>query len=163
MSELASALKRALRDATLVAAGCAAVGFAVNALRPSGSIPFVARQPYALVVPCPVLGGEATGLAPNDPKIGQDGVVIVDARSKAEFEAWHLPRARSVPFDYLESVSKAHVDALLASGASSLVVYGDGQDPDSGQELAKELAGKGLRNVFFVQGGAPALGAGARP
>jgi rhodanese-related sulfurtransferase len=83
---------------------------------------------------------------------------VVDARSGAEFEAWHHPRARSIPFDYLEPVSKAHLDALLAARASAIVVYGDGADPDSGQELAKELAGLGLRNVFFVQGGAPALG-----
>ncbi|HEY3446885.1 MAG TPA: rhodanese-like domain-containing protein [Myxococcales bacterium] len=156
------ALKRAVRDAAVVAAGCAAVGFAVNAARPTGSLPAVAREPYAILVPCPVLGGEALALAPSDPRIAQETSVIVDARSKAEFGAWHLPRARSVPFDYLEQVSKAHVEALLASGGSAVVVYGDGQDPDSGQELAKEISGKGLRNVFFVQGGAPALGAGGR-
>lgn len=162
MSELKTALVRAVRDAALVAAGCAVLGFAVNAARPAGGIPVVAREPYAILVPCPVLAGEAIALASNDPRLSHEGTVLVDARGKAEFEAWHLPRARSVPFDYLEPVAQTHVDALLATGAAAVVVYGDGQDPDSGQELAKELSGKGLRNVFYVQGGAPALGAGAR-
>ncbi len=38
-----------------------------------------------------------------------------------------------------------------------MVVYGDGGDPDSGEQLARELAGKGIRNVGFVRGGAPAI------
>ena len=38
-----------------------------------------------------------------------------------------------------------------------MVVYGDGLEPDSGEELAKEIAGKGIRNVSFVQGGVKAL------
>ena len=160
MDELSPALLKAARDAALVVAGCAALGLGANAVRPSGSIPLIARQPYALVVPCPVLGGEATALSPGDARLAEQGAVLVDARPKAEFEGWHLPRARSVPFDYLEPVAAAQVEALLASGATRVVVYGDGQDPDSGLELAKELSGKGLRNVFFVQGGAPALGAG---
>jgi hypothetical protein len=41
------------------------------------------------------------------------------------------------------------------------MVFGDGQDPDSGEQLARELAGRGIRNVRFVQGGAPALAATA--
>jgi hypothetical protein len=49
------------------------------------------------------------------------------------------------------------VHAIAASGASQVVVFGDGKDPDSGEQLARELAGRGIRNVRFVQGGAPAL------
>jgi hypothetical protein len=47
-----------------------------------------------------------------------------------------------------------------------VVVVGDGEDPDSGRELARELAGKGLKNMAYVTGGAPALKAaltGGRP
>jgi hypothetical protein len=37
------------------------------------------------------------------------------------------------------------------------VVFGDGGNPDSGEQLAREIAGKGIRNVRFVEGGAPLL------
>jgi len=160
---LVPALRRALLEALAVAAGCAVLGLAFNALRPTGAIPVIAREPYALLVPCPVQGGEVAALPPGDPQLAEEGTVIVDAREKGAFDAWRLPRARSVPFDYLEPVSREHVEALLASGAARIVVYGDGQDPDSGRELARELAGQGLRHVFYVEGGAPALGAKGAP
>ncbi|MFH1437767.1 MAG: hypothetical protein ABIJ56_18815, partial [Pseudomonadota bacterium] len=46
---------------------------------------------------------------------------------------------------------------IASSGASMVVVYGDGDDPDSGKELGRELAGQGIRNVHYVEGGAPAI------
>jgi len=153
-------VRRILIEAALAAAAAALLGLGANAARPSGSLPFIARQPYTLVVPCPVQGGQATALAPGDPLVAQADTALVDARSHSDFDSWHLPHARNIPFDYLESVSQAHVAELLSTGAARVVVYGDGQDPDSGHELAKELAGKGVRGVFFVEGGAPALGAG---
>ena len=39
-----------------------------------------------------------------------------------------------------------------------MVVYGDGGDPDSGEQWAALLSGAGIKNVVFVKGGAPALG-----
>jgi hypothetical protein len=44
-----------------------------------------------------------------------------------------------------------------------VVVFGDGGDPDSGEQLARELAGAGIRNVVFVAGGAPRLQAATLP
>ena len=149
--------RRTVLEALLVVLGCAAFAFAFNALRPSGGIPVIAKEPYSLLVPCPVLGGEAKALLTGDPLIADGATALVDAREKADFDAWRLPNARCIPFDYIESVHESHVQALLKSGAARIVVYGDGQDPDSGQELAKELAGHGLREVYYVEGGAPAL------
>jgi rhodanese-related sulfurtransferase len=85
----------------------------------------------------------------------------IDARSPMQSQRWHAAGARNVPFDYLEPTCSAEVSAIAASDASQVVVFGDGKDPDSGQQLARELAGRGIRNVRFVQGGAPALEAAA--
>ncbi|MBI5542587.1 MAG: rhodanese-like domain-containing protein, partial [Deltaproteobacteria bacterium] len=118
---------------------------------------------YAIHVPCPELSGHAEPLAATDPGLGEEGALVLDARSAAEFAAWHLPRARSLPYDYLEPVAPRELGAVVSSGASRVVVYGDGADPDSGQELAKEIAARGVRNVFYVEGGAPALRARPAP
>ena len=101
-------------------------------------------------------------MAPDDPRLARQGVLVIDARSPAEFRAWHLPGARSVPFDYLEPIGDGALRDVASSGAPLVAVYGDGADPDSGRELAKELSARGVRAVFHVQGGAPALGAGKR-
>jgi rhodanese-related sulfurtransferase len=149
---------RVLRDASLIAAGCALLGLAFNAARPHG-LPLIARQAYAILVPCPEVGGEATALAPADPRLTQPGTLVLDARSPAAFAAWHLPQAKSLPYDYLASVAQKQIQAILDSSPTLVAAYGDGEDPDSGRELAKEIGSKGIRNVFYVEGGAPALGA----
>ncbi len=41
----------------------------------------------------------------------------------------------------------------MASNAARVVVFGDGRVPDSGREMARELAGRGMVNVFYVEGG----------
>ena len=46
---------------------------------------------------------------------------------------------------------------LVRTRARKVVVYGDGENPDSGQQLANVISGKGVKNVFYVKGGAPAL------
>jgi hypothetical protein len=148
------------RDALVVVAACAAVGSAVNLLSPHG-IPFVQRTEYQILVPCPEGMGEAPGIAADDPSTWEPRTLLVDARPLAEHAAWHPDRALSLPFDYLAPAPKAQVGKLAASGAARVVVFGDGGDPDSGEQLARELAGAGIRNVFFVQGGAQALQAAA--
>jgi hypothetical protein len=123
-----------VRDALIVVAACAAVGGIVNAARPHG-IPLRQKTEYQILVPCPEGSGEAPGLAANDPSIWEARTLLVDARPAADFQRWH--------------------------GAARVVVFGDGADPDSGEQLARELAGGGIRNVFFVQGGAEPLRAAA--
>lgn len=149
---------RVLRDAAVAGVAWAAVGLVFNALRPSG-IPLVAREAYALFVPCPEPLGEVEGIDPTDLRGIGPKTLRLDARDPEAFRRWHLEGAWNVPFDYLEGVPEAVVRRVAASGAQAVLVYGDGQDPDSGRELARELAGRGVRNVLFVRGGAPALGA----
>ena len=143
-------------EAAVAAVVLSAVGILFNLLR-AGGIPLVADEAYELFVPCPEPLGEVEGLAADDPRIRESRGILIDARSPGEFAAWHPPAAENIPFDYLEGVPDTTVRRIAGSGAIRVVVYGDGQDPDSGRELARELAGRGVRNVFFVLGGAPAL------
>ncbi|MFH0903203.1 MAG: rhodanese-like domain-containing protein [Pseudomonadota bacterium] len=152
-----------VRDASIAVIAAALLGLSVNALRRDGSIPLVAKAQYQILVPCPVVSGEVTPMAASDPRLHERGTLVVDARSSAAYEAWHFPDARNVPFDYLEPTPQCVIADIAGSGATLVVAYGDGDDPDTGHELASELSLKGIRNVYSVTGGAPALGAPAVP
>ena len=148
--------RAAVRDALLVLVACAAVGVATNALRPGG-IALVQRSAYEILVPCPEGSGDVQAIATSDPAVWEGRTLLVDARSTAEHERWRPDQALSVPFDYLEPTSPELVRRIASSGAAQVVVFGDGGDPDTGEQLAREIAGKGIRNVRFVEGGAPLL------
>jgi rhodanese-related sulfurtransferase len=146
-----------VRDSILVVILGAGIALASNALRREHRIPLVARSAPEILVPCPEVKGDAEALAPAEVRPGAEGVALVDAREPAEFARWHLPGAISIPFDFLEPPSAAAVKQVLATRARRVVVYGDGADPDTGEQLARALAGRGIRNLAFVKGGAPAL------
>jgi hypothetical protein len=142
-----------LRDSAIVALLSVATALAFNALRPTGSIPLVATEPYRILVPCPEPVGEVEPIAAAAVRWGHDRELVLDARSARELEAWSTPSARPVPFDFLDPVSDEALAELVASNAARVVVFGDGLTPDSGQEMARELAGRGMVNVHFVEGG----------
>ena len=96
-------------------------------------------------------------MSPDAPEIQDGGTLLIDGRLEDEYDEWHLQGAVSVPFDYLEPVPKSRVVELISTNARRVVVYGDGDDPDTGRELARELSARGANNVFFVVGGVPAL------
>jgi 3-mercaptopyruvate sulfurtransferase SseA len=150
-----------LRDAAWFVAVATVLALGVNALRSSGSIPLVQRTPYEIVVPCPEPVGDAQATAADDPRLTQATSLVIDARSRAEFDAFHVPGAINVPFDWLgppvEAETAEVAKRVAHSHAHSVIVYGDGDDPDSGREWARLLAGGGIKNVFHVQGGAPAI------
>lgn len=154
-----------LRDAVLAAGLSAALALGANAIRSNG-LPLVATTEYEVLVPCPEALGDVEGMSPGDPLLAADGTIVIDAGSAEEYAAWHLPGARSVPFDWLEPspLEREVVRELLRARPQRIVLYGDGDDPDSGATFAGLIAGQGLRNVFFVSGGRAALQAagGAR-
>ena len=156
MPGVAAAPRLVARDALIVLVGCAVVGSVWNLVRPHG-IPFVQKTEYQILVPCPEGGGEAPGLAASDPVLWEPRTLLVDARAPAEHQAWHPSGALPLPFDYLAPAPKAEVRRIASSGAARVVVFGDGENPDSGEQLARELAGSGIRNIFFVQGGVKPL------
>jgi hypothetical protein len=151
---------RALLESALIVLGCTLLGAAVNLVHPRG-IPYVARQAYETLVPCPEPGGEVVAVAATDPSLEEAGRFFVDARDRAAAARWRFRDAVNVPYDYLdptpEEVLGELARSIARSGARQVVVYGDGDRPDTGEQLAREISGHGIKNVVFVTGGAPAL------
>jgi hypothetical protein len=145
-----------LRDAALVVVACTVAALGFNMVRGAG-IPLVQREEYQILVPCPETTGEALALSSDAAVLQDSQALVIDARGTEAFAKWHLARAISVPFDYLEATPPEVIRRIASSGAREVIVYGDGQNPDSGEQLAREISGKGIRNVRFVSGGAPAL------
>jgi rhodanese-related sulfurtransferase len=163
MSEVTrSEYRLVLRDAGLVVLVAAVGALSVNAVR-QNHIPLVADRPYETLVPCPEPGGAVEAVEASDPRLHDPGTLLVDARSAADYRAWHLPGAVHAPFDWLAELDevKPVVKHLAQQAAGThrqrVVVYGDGGDPDTGLEWAKLLAAEGIKHVHYVRGGAPAL------
>ncbi|MBN1655338.1 MAG: rhodanese-like domain-containing protein [Deltaproteobacteria bacterium] len=142
----------ASRDAVLIASACALVALVFNFFRADG-IALIQRSEYQILVPCPVTEGaveaiEAEALKPEEPR-----TLLIDARPSGDYQKWHVAGAINITYDYLEPTEPKKIQSIAASGARRVVVYGDGENPDSGEQLAKEIAGKGIRNVSYVVGG----------
>jgi hypothetical protein len=150
----------AVREALLVAAGCAVLAVLVNLVHPR-AIPLVAEREYEILVPCPEPGGEAEPIEPGDPLLAAGTTFVVDARPAAQARSWRYRDALNIPYDYLDPTPEETLQELARSLARSrarrVVVYGDGDNPDTGEQLAREISGRGIKNVGFVRGGAPAL------
>ncbi|OGJ87418.1 MAG: hypothetical protein A2268_14795 [Candidatus Raymondbacteria bacterium RifOxyA12_full_50_37] len=147
-------LKQSLLIAVVLTAGVGLFALMFNALRPAG-LPLFAVLPYETFVPCPEPVGEVYSTGAES--CAKKGAFIIDARPAAEYEAFHVENALHVPFDYLVPVSREALATIARSRAKTIVVYGDGGQPDNGRELARELAGSGIKHVFFVDGGVAAI------
>lgn len=147
----------AVRDAAIIVVISLILSVSVNAIRSTGAIALVAEEEYQVLVPCPEHEGKpAEAAAAATVKLGEEGVLMVDARDVAKGQ-WSVAGAVSIPYDFLEPTSPEILRKVLDSRAKRVVVFGDGDNPDTGEQLASELSGHGIRNVVFVQGGAPAL------
>ncbi len=152
-------LWRTLVEAAVVALAGAVIALAFNAIRP-GRLPLVARTPYQTLVPCPEPGGPVKALDAGAPEVSSSRSFLIDARPRDDFDQHHLSGAFNVPYDWLDSVPEKNLielaHSIAASGATRVVVYGDGGRPDSGEHLGKEISGRGIKNVCFIRGGVPA-------
>lgn len=163
-ADMAPGFGRSLAEAVVITAVSVVVALTVNALRPH-RLPLVADEPYEILVPCPEPGGPVAAVRAGDPGLLSPKTFLIDARSAELFDAGHLSGAFNVRYDWLDPVPEADLAVLAkkiaASGATRVVVYGDGGTPDSGEYLGREISGRGIKNVFFVEGGAPAVLQGA--
>ena len=153
-------------EAGAVAVLAAVVSLVFNTARPNG-LPLVARQPYRVLVPCPEPGGPVLPMAVDDPALTAERTFLIDARPARDFAAGHAHGAVNVPYDWLDPLPEDRLQELArsiaASGAARVAVYGDGGRPDSGEHLGREISGRGIKNVHFVVGGAPALPGASGP
>ena len=151
--------RRTLLDAAIVVLAGTVVALVVNLVRTDG-LALVAHTPYSTLVPCPEPGGPVEGLDAGSPEVGSPRSFLIDARSQSEFDREHAPGAVNVHYDWLDPLPEATLGELArsiaASRATRVVVYGDGGRPDSGEYLAREISGRGIKNVHFIRGGAPA-------
>jgi len=149
-----------LRDATIVTIASAAIALTFNAIRSDG-IRLVQQEEYDILVPCPEPVGDPEQIEAQDPRVKDERSLLLDVREKEDFEKWHMEGARNQPFDWLgppiDEEVKTVAKQVAASRAQRVIIYGDGDDPDSGKEWAKLLSGANIKNVFYVVGGAPAL------
>jgi rhodanese-related sulfurtransferase len=151
-----------VRDAILVLIIASILALVSNAFREDG-IPLVAKEEYTILVPCPESMGEATAINSDDPLIGDPSSLLIDVRSRKEFDEWHLPQALNQPFNWL--AEQDEVDRKAAEVAENsardrkhhVIVYGDGGNPDAGERWAASLSESGIKNVVFISGGANAL------
>ncbi len=153
---LLNSLKIGVRDATAITIVCAVFALAFNALRSDG-IALIQKSEYQILVPCPVTEGTVEAIDAESLKPGESRTLVIDARASEEYKRWHLSGALNVPYDYLEPTDPKTINEIASSGAKRVVIYGDGDNPDSGEQLAKEIAGKGIRNVAYVKGGSGEL------
>ncbi len=116
-------------------------------------IPFVAERPYEIYVPCPDTTGSIKELDKNEFISLSKDSVIIDARSREEYEKWHFEDAINIEYDYLSPICPLKIKEVISMKRKYVIVYGDGEEPDSGKELAKEIATKGLKNVHYLKGG----------
>ncbi len=152
--------KSILRDAAFVVLVSAVAAFVLNAARSDDvAISWVAEKEYDILVPCPEPLEEIDATSPDEASrlATSSGTLFVDAREEEAFAAWHAPGAMNVAFDYLAPTPQCVIRQIIQGGAKRVLVYGDGDDPDSGHELGRELAANGIRSITYVDGGAPAL------
>jgi len=151
-----------VRDAFLVIIIATTLALGSNAFREDG-IPLVAKEEYTILVPCPESMGEAIPINADDPLIKDPDSLLIDVRSRKEFDEWHLPQALNQPYDWLAEQDEVDRKAaevaksIARSRKSHVVVYGDGGNPDAGEHWAASLSESGIKNVVFISGGAGAL------
>ncbi len=154
-------LIKAFKESLVVVLICTVAALLINKYIHPNGIPLIAKQAYETLVPCPEPGGMVAALDTYDINLNDEKTFWVDARSRPAYEQWHVLRAVNIVYDYLdptpdEAISKLTV-AIARSRAHRVVVYGDGQNPDTGELLGREISGKGIKNVYFIAGGAPKL------
>ncbi|MBN2715613.1 MAG: rhodanese-like domain-containing protein [Deltaproteobacteria bacterium] len=160
MSESFSTMKKSIIEAGVIAVTVFLTSLGINLVHPS-RIPYIADAPYETMVPCPVQEGHVTPANPTAFATTSKHVLFVDAREKGDYDKWHYPGALLLTYDFLDPIPESELrimaQRIAALRATKVVVYGDGDDPDTGKLLGIDISASGINNVYFVRGGAAAL------
>ena len=78
--------------------------------------------------------------------------VFVDARSRSDFSAGHIPAAKNLPFEEAKGEGLKEFAAGIPPG-KTLVIYCSGEDCPTGLTLAVLLKNQGLEGVRVFMGG----------
>lgn len=125
-------------------------GFVSNYLNPNG-IPFVEHEKKrAPITDAPPEHPVSVSKDELKKMLGEDNVVVLDARLSKAYEKAHIPGAVNIPFERLENV----FDKIESFPSDKwLVTYCDNSACDLSELLARELYNLGYSYVGFYKGG----------
>jgi rhodanese-related sulfurtransferase len=146
-----------LKKALLQAAALLTIGFIVafthNALSVNGINPFRKIGDVPVVTGSGADEQDGIRFVDLDEMIAfiDEGAILIDARSGAEYEEGHVPGA--ILFDYYE-MGRYMDDVLpLLDPLQKTIVYCYGPDCDDAEYLSRELYMLGFTNLFVFRGG----------
>ncbi|MCU0643045.1 MAG: rhodanese-like domain-containing protein [bacterium] len=164
-------LNLAIKEAMLILVIAVVLGMVVNLFHPN-HVQIATRRPSLKFAPDTMLAQDLPGVSFSSDQEAEDEkneqitepmlitteqvlqliagemALLLDARSKAEFEKSHIPGAQNVPYPNL-SLYQARLDSLPDD--QWLVCYCDGPPCQQAESLAAELikSGHGLVAVYF--------------
>ncbi|MCX7958740.1 MAG: rhodanese-like domain-containing protein [Deltaproteobacteria bacterium] len=147
---------KTLKNSAIITVAVSVIALIINIFHPH-RIPLFASKPYEIYVPCPEKSGTISEITVEELPSILNKSVIIDARSREEFEKWHFAGAINIEYDYLTPICPKKIKWIISQKKQYVIVYGDGEEPDSGRELAKEISGNGVKNVFYIQNGIKGL------
>lgn len=83
--------------------------------------------------------------------LGKEGAIVLDARSKEEYMAGHIPGASSFSNTEFDTIFK-EMGEFLQLG-SPVIVYCSGPGCEDSHMLAIKLSEKGIKDIFVFKGG----------
>jgi rhodanese-related sulfurtransferase len=94
------------------------------------------------------------GLARAKSLYDRGGLLVLDAREKADYDAGHIAGAESAPYD--DVVGELSWLERLGSDPRPILAYCDGGECELSHDLASELTRAGHRRVMVLKDGYPA-------
>lgn len=141
---MSAALKKALKDAVMIVAAAAVLGFLANLANPRG---------YTPVGKSTLENESVVHISAEEAKIKYDAgsALFLDARSAEQFRAQRIKGALSVPAEPESySLSKIREHFGLIKEGKELVLYCGGSSCGDSEALARRLAGLGYRRHIYI-------------
>ncbi|MDA0989662.1 MAG: rhodanese-like domain-containing protein [Verrucomicrobia bacterium] len=121
-----------------------------NHVSPRG-LPWIAEEANGVADKAAKTGITVVDLAETRRLVANATVMILDARSGADYEHGHIPGALSLPY---KDVDTAFADLqFLLQPSDTFLVYCSGHECDESLLLANYLQAQGLTNLLLFAGG----------